>query len=175
MHARNARTGSRIKGTLERLSGHAGTVENGLSRSADGQLTHKLTGYSHVYWNDEQTVRRGGETVYVDGDGEGLTSAGIECVDKPEQELQPFDGNKSNEPPDLNADGRTTSFDKVRALYELIDRKTGAGQGPFTSVEDAEAEKKHGEIVAAAVYTVTDQISYVDNHSEGSEQTARNA
>jgi hypothetical protein len=57
-----------IVGTLERIVGRSNTL--GFTRAADGSLEPEYTGYTEVFWNDQETAHtRTGEIIVLDSDG----------------------------------------------------------------------------------------------------------
>lgn len=79
MYAFNRKTGARIVGTLESLSGTAVTVYEDFERNADGTLTYEHEGSTDVSWDSSETVTRPGKgVVFLDHKGEELTADQIE-------------------------------------------------------------------------------------------------
>lgn len=66
--------GSRIKGTLERLTAVAVVAPDTLVRDADGKVTYEYSGGTEVNWDSQVTLTGRGPTkqpeiVFVDEDG----------------------------------------------------------------------------------------------------------
>lgn len=59
--------GTAIVGTLEVINGCADLVW--FEKQDDGSMQPRYTGTTEVYWEGQMTVRRNGETVYVDDNG----------------------------------------------------------------------------------------------------------
>jgi len=66
-----APNGCEIKGTLETLSGVALIFE--LSRAADGTVNFEYEGETKIWWDEQKTVRRHGNAVFVDTEGNEWT------------------------------------------------------------------------------------------------------
>lgn len=61
-----APNGLEIKGTLERLAGVSCLVSLAIK---DGKLIYEYDGETEVYWEEQETVQRDGEPVFVDVEG----------------------------------------------------------------------------------------------------------
>ena len=72
----NRATGSRIRGTLETLSGVA--LAERWGRTKDGLLSFEWAGETDVWWDEQKTVRIDGERVFVDEDGEEVLEHEVE-------------------------------------------------------------------------------------------------
>ena len=160
MHARNRRTGSPIVGTLERLTGRADSVKDKFQATADGP-THEYDGYTKVFWDDQRTVTRQGETAYLDEDGTEVVGDEVELVQDLQAPLTPV----PERPPaaDLEEEGRETNFTDRATLYEVV-RPDGSGHGLYTTVEAAHEQARPCDRIAEAVYTRTDQIGYAEEY-----------
>ncbi len=79
-----APNGTAIVGTLEaNVTMWAGIDGVRLDHSA---ITYDHEGGTEVDWNDQQTVKVGGRTVFVDDDGDWWTEDQLVCVGAPIQE-----------------------------------------------------------------------------------------
>lgn len=75
MQAYCKKTGSRITGTLEHLSGRATFLEDSFVRKADGSLAAIHSGGTEIFWDGQRTVYRDGFRVF-------LTEAGSEVLER---------------------------------------------------------------------------------------------
>ena len=69
---------------------------------------------------------------------------------------------------------RESNFTDVIPMYEMVDPETGAGHGLYTTVEEARKNALRTDLIASAVYTLTDEIRYVEQDEPkvtGSTQT----
>lgn len=86
-----APNGLPIEGTLERMAGRSKVL--GFIRSAGGRLEPEYTGYTDVFWDDQQTaVTRTGEMIVLDSDGNEwpLSACAIDNAG-PREEEEPND------------------------------------------------------------------------------------
>jgi len=60
-------TGIPILGTLEKMTGCA--LVSHATRNPDGSLEFEYEGETKIYWDDQQTVTRNGQTIWLDEDG----------------------------------------------------------------------------------------------------------
>jgi hypothetical protein len=65
--------GTPITGTLERLSGEALVDPESFSRKEDGTLVYDHAGETVVFWDGQETEKRGGKVVFVDDGGDEWT------------------------------------------------------------------------------------------------------
>ena len=69
MIASNSKTGALIVGTAEQVSGVAYTVPDSFHTNANGGVMFEHAGTTDIHWNDQKTLKHGGETIFVDSDG----------------------------------------------------------------------------------------------------------
>ncbi len=65
--------GTLITGTKELIPGVACVMPDSFRKGADGKLSFEHLGSTDVDWDEQQTVLKGGMTVFVDADGEEWT------------------------------------------------------------------------------------------------------
>jgi len=87
-----APNGKKIIGTLEQLHGCAGI--NGAIIMTNGEIDDPIDldydGETDIYWNDQTTVRRNGERVFIDDDAnEWLESEVVSGIANPEGHIEP--------------------------------------------------------------------------------------
>ena len=82
MYAVNKRTGSRIRGTYERLHGVAEGAEDSFRRNSDGNIEFDYEGGTEVFWDDSTIVQRDGKIVYLDDQGTEVTQDDIVLVEQ---------------------------------------------------------------------------------------------
>ena len=82
MYAINKRTGAQIRGTYERLHGVAEAVEDGWQRNADGSIEVDHEGDTEIFWDDSITEEEEGKLLYLDGNGETITTDDIALVEQ---------------------------------------------------------------------------------------------
>ena len=152
MYARNPKTGAEIKGTAEVIEARSDTVGDRFERTPDGSVAFEHDGYTEVYWDSQRMVRRQGETVFIDKNGEEIVASQLELVDglddpSPSETEPPGAGPE----PDLDAPGRATSLSPEVTLYEVV-HPDGSGHGPHTSWDEAQAQARPGDRVARVRY-----------------------
>lgn len=62
-----APNGKLIVGTLETCPGCA--LITSISRAVDGSITLDYVGETKMYWDDQRTIERDGQTIFLDSDG----------------------------------------------------------------------------------------------------------
>ena len=65
--------GTRIIGTLERLSGRAEIVPDSFRANPQGDFTFEYEGTTEVFWDGQETEVRDGERVFLDEEGNEFT------------------------------------------------------------------------------------------------------
>lgn len=83
MYAINSKTGSQIKGTLERLHGCALLAGEGFELGEDGEIRFEHDGDTDVYWDDSKTVQQDGQDVFIDYNGDLVTADHVRLVEEP--------------------------------------------------------------------------------------------
>ncbi len=73
--ARNKATGHEIRGTLETVRGVA-EIER-FSRDEAGKLVFLYSGETVIWWDEQRTVERAGNSVFIDTDGNELVASDI--------------------------------------------------------------------------------------------------
>lgn len=68
-----------ITGTLDLVPGRA--VLNGATRLPDGTLDIEWYGETEMFWDDQKTVQRNGQDVYLDDDGNEYLESEIEVIE----------------------------------------------------------------------------------------------
>ena len=163
MIARNRRTGSPICGTLEALSAESKTLGNKFSRNDDGSINHEHSGKTEIFWDDQRTRMRRNQTIYLDENGSELVASEIELVKDVSEPLKTVNEPSERRPrPSLMEIGRESNFTDSARLYEVVDPKTGAGHGLYTTEDEALKNALPTDLIAYATYTITDAIGYVD-------------
>ena len=61
--------GTRIIGTLERLRGRAEIIDGSVRADPTGGFKFEYEGTTHVFWDDQETVKRDGERIFLDEEG----------------------------------------------------------------------------------------------------------
>ena len=72
-------TGKLITGTLERMSGRANIVP-GSVRKSDGGIEFDYDGSTDIFWDEQHTVTRDGELVFLDEDGNDYLDSELHLV-----------------------------------------------------------------------------------------------
>ncbi len=73
-----APNGSQIIGTLENLTGRAEIVADTFTKAEDGTLEFEWEGGTEVFWDDQRTIERDGEDIYLAEDGTEWKASEIE-------------------------------------------------------------------------------------------------
>ena len=164
MYARNRRTGSEITGTHERLEARADTIRDKFKRSTEGGIKGEHDGYTHVFWNSQETLTKQGETVYLDDEGEEVPESEIELVNDLSEPLTPVPATAgSPDVPALDKPGRTTDLNETAELYEVVHPDTGSGHGRYTELSKARDAGRPTDLIARTVYRTTSETTYVPN------------
>jgi len=72
-------TGTHIIGTLERLTGYA-VIESETVRNTDTGFEFEYEGTTEVYWDEQKTVERDGERIFVDRNGDEFREGELRLV-----------------------------------------------------------------------------------------------
>lgn len=91
MHAYSP-NGTPIIGTLETITARAEISADTFARNADGSIVFEYEGETEVFWDDQETVRRNGEVIYLDEDGGEWTAAQIVLKDDDEEDDDEAEG-----------------------------------------------------------------------------------
>ena len=75
--------GSKIVGTLERVPAVANIAADSLKRNAEGEVVYVYEGGTDLTWDEQETVTREGQTVFVDEDGTEWLEG--ELIETPEE------------------------------------------------------------------------------------------
>ena len=73
--------GTRIIGTLERLSGRAEIVPDSFRANPQGGFTFEYEGTTEVFWDGQETDVRDGERVFLDEEGNEFTENTLRLVE----------------------------------------------------------------------------------------------
>jgi hypothetical protein len=71
--------GKLITGTLERMSGRANIVADSV-RKGDGGIEFDYDGSTDIFWDEQHTVTREGELVFLDEDGNDYLESELRLV-----------------------------------------------------------------------------------------------
>ena len=159
MYARNRQDGTPIKGTLEIITGRAELLEDGFERNSDGNLEGEHEGSTEVFWNDQRTIHRQNEAVFLDETGNELTQSEIELVEERDTALTP--PSEPATPPTLDTVGRETSFTDTVTLYEII-HPDGSGHELHTDMKAARRQRRTCDRIAMAHYIRASTAKYVE-------------
>jgi hypothetical protein len=80
-------TGTIIVATLERLTGRAIIVPGSVRQDCLGSFEFEYEGSTEIYWNDQQTVVRDDERVFVDRNGDEFLESELKLA--PVEEEKP--------------------------------------------------------------------------------------
>ena len=165
MYARNRRTGSEIRGTLEKLDARSDTIANSFERSPTG-ITHEYKGNTCVFWDSQETMTRQGETVFLDSDGGAVVESEVEVVHELDEPLKPEPPTvAAKDRPDLDEVERETNFTDTVTVYEVV-HPDGSGHGRYNTQEEAEKHARPADHIAEAVYGLSNDVHYVERKSE---------
>lgn len=81
-----APNGSQIIGTLERLAGRAEITADSFKRAAGGTIEHEWEGGTEIFYDDQRTVQRDGEDVYLAEDGTDWKESELALLNDEESE-----------------------------------------------------------------------------------------
>lgn len=73
--------GTEIIGTLEKVYGWAGIINDSLKREEDGTFDFDYDGETRIYWEGQRTVEREGERVFVDDLGDEFLESQLKLVE----------------------------------------------------------------------------------------------
>lgn len=97
MYAVNRKTGARIKGTYEQVTGCALTIDDSYERDEKGEVIYDHDGETEVYWDGQITLRRpDGKTIFLDADGDEVHEDDILLFES-DEELDGYTGDESYE------------------------------------------------------------------------------
>ena len=86
MQARNAKTGARITAALHEVYGRAAIDQTAFNRTPTGTLTfEELDRDIELLWETTQQVKRDGNPVFLDENGDELIPEEIELCTNPDQ------------------------------------------------------------------------------------------
>ncbi len=86
MYAIDKKTGKRIVGTLEIVTGRAEI--GSWSRGQNGELEFEYAGGTEIFWDEQKTVERDGQAVYLTEEGDEVLERDIELVEEDEDKGQ---------------------------------------------------------------------------------------
>ena len=89
--------GTRIIGTLERLSGRAEIVLDSIRANPQGGFTFEYEGTTEVFWDGQETEVRDGERVFLDEEGNEFTENTLRLV--PEDSIAEAPGSPPTQSP----------------------------------------------------------------------------
>jgi len=75
-------TGVAILGTLETLSGRAEIADTEITRNPDGTFEFEYQGSTEVFWDDQRTVVRNGQRIFLDENGAEWPEDQLELVEE---------------------------------------------------------------------------------------------
>ena len=61
--------GTLIDGTLDLVPGRCGIVTEDITQNADGTYAFGFDGGTDMFWDDQRTVERDGQRIFLDEDG----------------------------------------------------------------------------------------------------------
>jgi hypothetical protein len=124
--------GTRIIGTLERLSGRAEIVQDSFRGTPQGGFTFEYEGTTEVFWDGQETEVWDGERVFLDKEGNEFAEHTLRLV--PEDSMDEAPGSQSKESP---AAPRVIVIMKDGGIIESV---LGLPPGVYAQVIDPDGE-----------------------------------
>jgi hypothetical protein len=124
--------GTRIIGTLERLSGRAEIVLDSFQANPRGGFTFEYEGTTEVFWDGQETEVWDGERVFLDGEGNEFTENTLRLV--PEDWIAEAPGSPPKQSP---ASPRVIVIMKDGGIIESV---LGVPPGVYAQVIDLDGE-----------------------------------
>jgi hypothetical protein len=141
--------GTRIIGTLERLSGRAEIVPDSFRANPQGGFTFEYEGTTEVFWDGQETEVQDGERVFLDEEGNEFTENTLRLV--PEDSMAEAPVSSSTQSP---AAPRVIIIMKDGGIIESV---PGVPPGVYAQVIDLGGEGAPRETVtqlAASLRTI---------------------
>ena len=102
MRARVRSTGRHIIGTLETCRGVAETKPNSFTRDGAGEINFEYSGATRTWPEEQRTIERDGSAVFLDDQGNELTSKDVELYEKKGAEPRTRTAEIEGHPPGAN-------------------------------------------------------------------------
>ena len=131
--------GTRIIGTLERLTGRAEIVLDSFRANPQGGFTFEYEGTTEVFWDGQETEVRDDERVFLDEDGSEFTENTLRLV--PEDSIDEAPGSPPTQSP---AAPRVIIIMKDGGIIESV---LGVPPGVYAQVIDLDGEGAPPETV----------------------------
>ena len=131
--------GTRIIGTLERLSGRAEIVPDSFRANPQGGFTFEYEGTTEVFWDGQETEVRDGERVFLDEEGNEFTENTLRLI--PEDSIDEAPGSPPKQSP---------AAPRVIVIMKdggIIDSVLGVPPGVYAQVIDLDGEGAPPETV----------------------------
>lgn len=81
-----APNGSQIIGTFENITARAEIVADTFTKLPDGTLEFEYAGGTEVFWDDQRTIQKDGEDIYLAEDGTEWKQSELTLRDEEEDE-----------------------------------------------------------------------------------------